>query len=93
VKNASIDGKSRTICVSLGLLHDSRTQGWGATQFISREIKEQEGEGGREKNKIMSLKRLDDGLTFSREKCRTGQSHSLFNLRSRRRYSHRLPYF
>jgi hypothetical protein len=33
------------------------------------------------------------GSTFSREECRTGQSHSLFNLRSRRRYSQRLPYF
>jgi hypothetical protein len=68
-------------------------QGWGVTKFISREIREHGGGGGRERNKIMSLKRLDDGSTFSREECRTGQSHSLFNLRSRRRYSQRLPYF
>jgi hypothetical protein len=33
------------------------------------------------------------GSTFSREECRTGQRHSLFNLRSRKRYSQRLPYF
>jgi hypothetical protein len=33
------------------------------------------------------------GSTFNREKFRTGKTHSLFNLRSRRRYSQRLPDF
>jgi hypothetical protein len=39
--------------VSLGLfIHDSRTQGWGATKFISREIRGQ-GRGGRIERKLI----------------------------------------
>jgi hypothetical protein len=51
-----------------------------------REEKRKEIEYGSFQTNVM-------GSTFSREECRTGQSHSLFNLRSRRKYSQRLPYF
>jgi hypothetical protein len=38
--------------VSLGLLRDSRTQGWGATKFISEEIRGQGRGGGIERKLI-----------------------------------------
>jgi hypothetical protein len=38
--------------VSLGLLSDSRTQGWGTTKFILREIREQRRGGGIERKLI-----------------------------------------
>jgi hypothetical protein len=38
--------------VSLGLLRDSRTQGWGSKKFISREIRGQ-GRGGRIERKLI----------------------------------------
>jgi hypothetical protein len=41
--------------VSLGLLCDFRTQEWGTTRFISREIREQRRGRGRER-------RIDKGL-------------------------------
>jgi hypothetical protein len=40
--------------VSLGLLRDSRTQGWGAIKFISREIREQ-GRGGGIERKLVCV--------------------------------------
>jgi hypothetical protein len=40
--------------VSLGLLRDSRTQGWEAIKFISREIKEQ-GRGGGIERKLVCV--------------------------------------
>jgi hypothetical protein len=54
--------------VSLGLLSDNRTQDWGATRFISEEIRGQ-GRGGRIERKLIYVSFQDkyEGSTFSRE--------------------------
>ena len=80
--------------MSLGLLCYSRTQDWGATKFnFKRNKGTRKRRRNRKKINVCVFQDKSVGSTFSREESRAGQCHSLFNLRSRRRYSLRLPYF
>jgi hypothetical protein len=64
---------------------------WGAQIYISGE--DEDKRGGLKKNNNESEKTGNElNLEESRSR-RTKQSHSLFNLRNRRRYSQGLPYF
>jgi hypothetical protein len=74
------------ITVSLGLLCENRAQ-----IYISGEDEDKRGELKMNNNES---EKTGNELNLEESKSsRTGQSHSLFNLRSRVRYSQGLPYF
>jgi hypothetical protein len=50
--------------VSLGLLCDSRTQDWGTTRFISKEIREQKMRRRNRKKKDVCIIRQYNGLNL-----------------------------
>jgi hypothetical protein len=64
---------------------------WGAQIYISGE--DEDKRGGLKKNNNESEKTGNELNHKESKRSRTGQSYSLFNLRSRERYSQGLPYF